>query len=109
MSLLDRLPNWPALMSAKLAALYLDMGETAFRSLGIAPVRPFGPEADRKWRKTDLDRWADGLAPDHENRSRVFGPRAGGADLRASRSEIVRPGARQGPSWRSWRHTQTRP
>ena len=53
------LPDWPRLMRVELACRYLGLGETKFRSLGIAS-RAIGGAV--LWDIRDLDRWADALS-----------------------------------------------
>jgi hypothetical protein len=57
------LPNWPALMDARLSAAYCDMAESTFRALaalrGVRPV-DLGLSVTR-WRKRDLDALIDSL------------------------------------------------
>ena len=55
------LPNWPRLMSAKLAAAYVSMSETTIRERGPKPKR-FGKRC--LWDIHDLDRWAESLNDD---------------------------------------------
>lgn len=53
-----RLPNWPRLMCAELAAAYVGLGVTYLREAGPAP-KEIGRR--RLYDKIDLDRWADRL------------------------------------------------
>lgn len=53
-----KIPNWPRLMCAELAALYLGIGTTTLSQDGPAPKR----KGKRKlYDIQDLDRWADAL------------------------------------------------
>ncbi len=57
-----RLPDWPRLMNADLAAAYVGIGRETLRLHGPAPKR----DPDRIGRRVlydrrDLDRWADAL------------------------------------------------
>lgn len=54
-----RLPDWPRLMSLRLACAYFGVCDKTFRSLGIAPRR-IGRRV--LWDRQDLDRFADGMA-----------------------------------------------
>lgn len=59
------LPNWPKLMDTQMAASYLAIGESSFRSVaaraGIQPV-DLGLSVTR-WRREDLDGLVDQLPP----------------------------------------------
>ena len=52
------LPHWPRLMGIDLAARYLGVSPTTFRSLNIKS-RPIGRRV--LWDRLDLDRYADAL------------------------------------------------
>lgn len=60
---LEPMPNWPALLTAELAARYLSVDENSLRVLaqahGVGPV-DLKVELER-WRRTDLDRLVRGL------------------------------------------------
>lgn len=52
------MPDWPRLMSERLAAAYLGIGASTLRDRGPKP-RKFG--ARTLYDRRDLDRWADAL------------------------------------------------
>lgn len=54
-----RLPDWPRLMSAELAAAYVGISETTFRELAPVTAKAIGRR--RLFDRKDLDRWADAL------------------------------------------------
>lgn len=54
-----RLPDWPRLMSAELAAAYVGISETTFRELAPVSAKAIGRR--RLYDRKDLDRWADAL------------------------------------------------
>src|SRR5258708_7466009 len=59
------LPNWPAVMDTAMAALYLALSESSFRSVAArAGVRPvdLGLSGTR-WRRTDLHTLVNRLPP----------------------------------------------